>query len=290
MMSGTVYGSGDYKFQVVPDWGRGSKGVPAFGLVSMVSCDAQDRVYVFQREPEAVMLVFEPDGTLVARWGEKHFKHPHGNWVAPDQTLYLTDRDRHIVTQWTLEGELLRTWGTPDQPGAPGEPFNEPTRAIVAPNGDLYVSDGYGQFRAHRFAPDGTLLRSWGEQGTGPGQFEWPVHSVHWHPEGRVMIIDRANNRIQHFTPEGDYVSEWGDFGMPQDMFITPDNVIYVVEGHPRVTLMSLDGGIIDRWGERGDGQGQFKASPHSCWVDSQGSLYVGEVTTHNCFQKFVRV
>ena len=79
---------------------------------------------------------------------------------------------------------MLRTWGTPDQAGAPGEPFNEPTRAIVAPNGDLYVSDGYGQFRAHRFAPDGTLLRSWGEQGTGPGQFGWPVHSVHWITRG----------------------------------------------------------------------------------------------------------
>lgn len=289
-MASTVYGSGDYRFQVVPHWGRGEQGVPKFGLVSMVACDANDRVYVFQREPEQVVLVFEPDGTLVNRWGEGSFKHPHGIWTAPDQTLYLTDRDRHTVTQWTLEGELLRTWGTPDQPGAPGAPFNEPTRAIVAPNGDLYVSDGYGQHRAHRFAPDGTLLRSWGEKGTGPSQFGWPVHSVHWHPDGKVLIIDRENNRVQHFTPEGDYLTEWTDFNSPQDIYIAPEGVLYVAEGHPRITIMSLDGEIITRWGERGGEPGQFPASPHACWVDSQGSLYVGEVTTHDCFQKFVRV
>ena len=220
-MAGTVYGSGEYRYQVVPDWGRGPQGVPAFGLVSMVSCDAQDRVYVFQREPDPSMLVFEPDGTLVDRWGGHFFKHPHGNWMAsgPDP---LPDRPRsphrHAVD---ARGELLRTWGTPDEAGAPGAPFNEPTRAIVAPTGDLYVSDGYGQHRAHRFAPDGTLLRSWGEKGTGPGQFGWPVHSVHWHPEGRVMIIDRENHRIQHFTPEGDYLDAWTDFRVPQDLYIT---------------------------------------------------------------------
>jgi len=154
-------------------------------------------------------------------------------------TVYLTDRDRQTVTQWTLEGQLLRTWGTPDQPGAPGEPFNEPTRAIVAPNGDLYVSDGYGQHRAHRFAPDGTLIRSWGEKGTGPGQFGWPVHSVHWHPAGKILIVDRENNRVQHFTPEGDYLMEWTDFHVPQDIYIAPEGVLYVAEG--RGTFL-LDG------------------------------------------------
>ena len=289
-MSGTVYGSGDYRYQVVPHWGRGPQGVPAFGLVSMVSCDDQDRVYVFQREPDPSMLVFTPDGTLVDRWGQGDFKHPHGNWMAPDQTLYLTDRDRHTVTQWTREGRLLRTWGTPDQAGAPGEPFNEPSRAILAPTGDLYVSDGYGQHRAHRFGPDGALIRPWGEKGTGPGQFGWPVHSVHWRPAGRVMIIDRENGRIQHFTPEGDYLSEWGGFQVPQDLYITPEGVIVLVEGAPRVTLLTLEGEIIDQWGVRGDAPGQFRASPHAIWIDSQGSLYIGEVTTHDCFQKFVRV
>ena len=291
-MAGTVYGEGRYRYRVEPNWGRGPRGVERFGLVSMVACDAQDRVYVFQREPEHLMLVFEPDGRLVGRWGEGHFRHPHGVWISPgpEQTVYCTDRDTHTVTQWTLDGRLLRTWGTPDQPGEPGAPFNEPTRATLAPNGDLYVSDGYGQHRMHRFAPDGTLLRSWGEKGTGPGQFGWPVHSVTIDPRGRVLVVDRENHRVQHFTPEGEYTGEWGDLGLPMDVYIDPDETVFIVEGHQRVTLMTLDGEVLSRWGEKGDAPGQFAASPHGGWIDSRGDLYIAEVTTHDRFQKFVRV
>jgi sugar lactone lactonase YvrE len=288
-MAETIYGGGDYRFQVVPDWGRGPDGVPNLGLVSMVACDAQDRVYVFQRAPEPIMLVFAPEGRLLQRWGEGAFKHPHGVWIGPDQTVYCTDRDTHTVTQWTLDGSLLRTWGTPNQPGAPGAPFNEPTRAFVAPSGDLFVSDGYGQHRVHRFAANGTLLRSWGEQGTGPGQFGWPVHSVWVDRRGRVLIVDRQNGRVQHFTLDGAYTGEWASLLGPNDLYITPDDTVYLIEGGRRITIMDLDGNILSQWGEQGDGPGQFAASPHSGWVDSRGDLYVGEVTTHNRFQKFRR-
>ena len=289
-MPDTVYGSGDYRYRVEPNWGRGPQGVPAFGLVSMIACDARDRVYVFQREPDPLVFVFEPDGRLVNRWGAGAFRHPHGIWIGPDQTVYCTDRETHTVTQWTLDGDPLRTWGTPGQPGPPGMPFNEPSRAIVAPSGDLFVSDGYGQHRVHRFAPDGALLRSWGEPGTGPGQFGWPVHSVLVDPRGRVLVVDRQNGRVQHFTPEGEYLGEWADLLSPQDVYVDPDEVVFLVEGGGRVSIMTPDGEIISRWGERGDGPGQFAASPHSCWLDSRGDLYVGEVTTHDRLQKFVRV
>jgi DNA-binding beta-propeller fold protein YncE len=285
-----TYGDGNYRYQVEPDWGRGPGGVPAFGLVSMIACDAQDRVYVFQREPDPSVLVFEPDGKLVARWGEGAFRHPHGIWIGPDQTIYCTDRDTHTVTQWTLDGKLLRTWGTPGQPGPPGQPFNEPTRAYVDTRGELFVSDGYGQHRVHRFAPDGTLRNSWGEKGTGPGQFGWPVHSVIVDPRDRVLVVDRQNGRVQHFTREGQYTSEWADLGQPQDVYIDPDQVVFIIEGNGRVTIMTLDAEVLSRWGEKGSEQGQFAASPHSGWVDSHGDLYIGEVTTHNRFQKFRRV
>jgi DNA-binding beta-propeller fold protein YncE len=194
----------------------------------MVTGDDEDRVYVFQRAPDPAVLVFAADGRLVDRWGEGTFQHPHGIWMSPDSTLYCTDRDTHTVTQWTPDGELLRTWGTPGQPGAPGEPFNEPTRAVVADNGDLYVSDGYGQHRVHRFAADGTLLNSWGEPGHGPGQFEWPVHSVWVDPRERVHIVDRGNDRVQRFTTDGDYLGELGNLESPNDVFITPDHTMFI--------------------------------------------------------------
>jgi sugar lactone lactonase YvrE len=289
-MPAKVYGEGDYRYQVDPDWGRGPEGVPAFGLVSMVSGDPSGQVYVFQRLPDPSVMVFSPDGKLLDQWGQDAFGHPHGIWMSPFNTLYCTDRDTHTVTQWTPDGELLRTWGTPGQPGAPGEPFNEPTRAVVTENGDLFVSDGYGQRRVHRFAEDGTLLRSWGESGDGPGQFEWPVHSIWVDSRDRVHIVDRGNGRVQRFTQDGEYLDEIDGLISPNDLFITPDDTVYITEGGGFVRIMTLDDEVLTRWGEKGAEQGQFSASPHSIWVDPQGDLYVGEVTDPDRFQKFIRV
>jgi hypothetical protein len=288
-LTDTVFGSGRYTYRADAAWGRGPQGVPAFGLVSTVACDSQDRVYVFQRLPDPQMLVFDRDGRLLSRWGEGAFRHPHGVWIGPDDALYCTDRETHTVTQWTLDGRLLRTWGTPGQPGAPGQPFNEPTKVYVTSGGDMYVSDGYGQHRVHHFGPDGALHCSWGEQGTGPGQFGWPVHSVWVDPRGRVLVLDRQNGRIQRFGAHGEYQGEWGGYMTPMDVYVDADQTLYLAEGGGRMTILNLDGGVLSQWGERGDGAGQFAAAPHCCWVDSRGDLYVSEVTTHDRLQKFVR-
>src|SRR5690625_3382596 len=105
----------------------------------MGSGGPDDRVYIFERLRNPRSLVFSADGRLLDTWGEGTFGHPHGIWMSPQETLYCTDRDTHTVTRWTPDGELLQTWGTPGQPGGPGEPFNEPTQAVVAANGDMFV-------------------------------------------------------------------------------------------------------------------------------------------------------
>jgi hypothetical protein len=285
----TTVGTGKWTYEPVADWGR-SAAVPTLGLVSGVACDAEDNVYVFQREPEGKMLVYNRDGTLLRTWGEGQFPHAHGVWYEPAGTLLLTDRELHQVLRYTLGGERLAAWGTAGQPGAPGAPFNQPARAITVPSGEMFVADGYGQHRVHRLGPDGQLQRSWGREGTGPGEFGWPVHCVCLDPRGRLLVADRGNDRIQLFSPDGDYLAAWPDLRMPQDLFVTPDGEVLVSEGSlPGVAVLSLDGEVLARWGERGDGPGQFAASPHSMWLDSHGDLYVGEVTTHNRFQKFVR-
>lgn len=290
MVETRIYGDGSYRYQVDPGWGRGPDGVPEFGLVSMVTGDRNGAVYVFQRLPDPKVMVFSSDGRLINQWGEGVFGHPHGIWMSPSQTLYCTDRDTHSVTQWTPDGQLLRTWGTPGQPGAPGEPFNEPTRAFVADNGDMFVSDGYGQRRVHRFAEDGSLLCSWGAEGSGPGQFEWPVHSVWVDQLDRVYIVDRGNDRVQRFTMNGEYLDEIGGLESPNDVFISDAGEVYIVEGGGFVRIMTLEDELISRWGEKGDKEGQFAASPHSIWSDVQGDLYVGEVVAKNRLQKFLRV
>ena len=131
--------------------------------------DDKDNVYVFNRG-EHPMIVFDRDGNFLRAWGEGLFPRAHGVFVAPDETLWLTDDGDHTVRQCTPEGKILLTLGTSGKP-APymsGEPFHRCTHTAMAPNGDIYVSDGYGNARVHKYAPDGRLLLSWGGPGTDP--------------------------------------------------------------------------------------------------------------------------
>ena len=199
--------------------------------VAGVATDSHDRVFVFSRGPRPLM-VYEPDGTFVAEWDASMFVRPHGITVGPDDCVYCTDDMGHTVRKFSPDGKLLFTLGTHGQPsdtGATsidfrtikyaGPPFHYPTNLAVAPNGNLYVTDGYGNARVHVFAPDGTRLFSWGEPGTGPGQFHVP-HGIAIDRAGTVFVADRENSRVQLFTPKGEFVSEWTDLARPSQVFI----------------------------------------------------------------------
>ena len=280
-----VYGSGDYRYEVVEGWGQ----IPQLELASAVACDSQDRVYVFNRSPNPAMLVFERDGRFIGSWGENLFKAPHGIWISPNDEIYTTDTVDHTVRRFSLSGELLQTWGTVDEPGPPGQPFNQPTRAVLSESGELYVSDGYGQSRVHRMKPDGEVIVSWGAPGSGPSEFNLP-HDVTVDKNDRVYILDRGNLRCQIFNSNGEYLTEWSDLRSPNDLFIDSDDVIHIAEGGQRITVMTLDGEIITQWGEKGEQPGQFSNSPHGIWIDSHGDVYISEVIAEKRFQKFVRV
>jgi hypothetical protein len=133
---------------------------------------------------------------------------PHRIFIDAHDEIYATDIRAHTVTRWSLDGKLLHTWGTPRAVGAPGMPFNRPTRAVATLDGELYVSNGYGQQRIHRFGADGALKQSWGEQGIGPGQFALP-HDVWVDPRDRVLVCDRENARVELFDRAGGYLGEW---------------------------------------------------------------------------------
>jgi streptogramin lyase len=287
MQQRTIVGSGAYTYEVDKRWGRRAGATSAFGLVSGVACDSQDRVYQFIRLPNPRVSVFDRNGVLLHEWGQGQFKHPHGIWINSRDELYLTDRDTHLVTQWTAEGKLLRSWGTPDRPGAPGAPFNQPTHAFVTSDGEMYVSDGYGQHRVHRFGSDGSLLTSWGEKGTGPGQFALP-HDVWVDSRDRVMVCDRENQRIQFFDRNGAYTGEWTNLKAPMQVYVK-DDIIYLAEAGQQISIMSLDRAPLARWGSQGPGPDQFTDSPHSIWVDSRGDIYVSEVIAEDKFQKLIR-
>jgi streptogramin lyase len=194
------------------------------------------------------------------------------------------------MRKFDRRGELLLTMGTPHQPGAEGQPFNLPTDLAIDARGDLYISDGYGNARVHKYTPEGRLIKSWGKPGTGPGEFDLP-HCVRVDRRGRVLVADRSNNRIQFFDTEGNYLMEWGGLHHPDTIFIDQDDVVYVAELDQRVSLLTLEGELIARWGsgQRLDQPGEFLGCPHGIWADSRGDLYVSEVQTEGRLQKFVR-
>jgi DNA-binding beta-propeller fold protein YncE len=322
-------GIGNFAYHVDEAWAKFPCAGPAGEAVG-VACDSKDRVYVFLRGPQPVQ-VFEPNGTRVATWGEGAFTRPHGIFIGPDDTVYCTDDFGHAVHAFTPAGKLRFTLGDgkPSDTGATsidyrtikhaGPPFNFPTNLAIGPTGEIYVADGYGNARIHRFSPDGRLLQSWGEPGSGPGQFYVP-HGLAVDAAGVVYVADRENSRIQLFSDKGEYLNSWTDVARPCQLYINRAGWIYIAElGYRagrwpgtgthqpgqtggRVSIFDRSGALHARWGggENPCAAGDFFA-PHGIWADSTGSLYVAEVALSgggrtgmvpgscHSFQKFVK-
>ena len=287
-------GQGDYQYELVEGWGKLPEGW-SFGEVGAVAVDKKDQVYVFNRG-EHPMIIFDRDGNFLRSWGEGVFPRAHGLHIAPDDTIWCTDDGDHSVRQCSMDGKVLLTIGQPGKP-APlmsNKPFNRCTHTAMAPNGDVFVSDGYGNACVHKYSPDGKLLFSFGEPGTDPGQFNL-VHNICCDPDGWVYVADRENHRIQIFDVNGKYETQWNNLHRPSALFIEPGKcpVCYIGEVGPgmnvnmktpnlgaRVTITDHKGKVLSRLGDKWPGYepGQF-ASPHGIAIDSRGDLYVGEVS-----------
>ena len=286
------FGVGNYQYEAVPGWGK----LPKSCVVSDVACDSNDRVYVAVRDvpypgvSSGAILVFDREGSFLRSWGEDLFTTPHGMWISDTDEIYFADSADHTVRKYSTSGDLLMTLGTKDVPGAEGAPFNRPCRAVLSQSGDIFVADGYGQNRVHRFTSSGELICSWGASGTGPGQFDLP-HDVTVDRHDRVYVMDRSNKRCQVFTSNGEYITEWGDIAGPNDAVIDDDDVMHIPLGGGRgIQLMSLEGEVVGRWGEQGSEPGEFLGAPHGLWIDRHGDLYVAEVNAGNRLQKYARV
>jgi sugar lactone lactonase YvrE len=261
--------------------------------VADVCVDGDQRVYLYGRYDHAV-FAYDSDGSFLRSWGKEIFGRSHGITAGPDGAIYCVDDGHHAVRKFSPTGELLLTLGTPEQPSDTGYdghdletircsagPFNRCTSLAVGLTGDLYVADGYGNARVHRFSPRGELLRSWGEPGGGPGQFRIP-HGIDVLPDGRVVVADRENNRLQFFDPEGTYLEEWTDLQRPCAIDLDAEGRIYVAElimgdRSGRVSVFDRNGALLARWGEYGCEPGNFIA-PHGIAVDARGDVYVAEV------------
>ncbi len=295
-------------YGVVEGWEQLPKGY-AHRDVAGVAVDGEDRVYLICRGDHPI-ITYDQKGNFLGSWGEGQFTlRTHGITIAPDGTLYCSDDGNHTVRRFTPQGKLLMTLGimnTPSDTGYDGKntatvaraggPFNRPTNLAVSPRGDLYVSDGYGNCRVHLFSPTGELKRSWGVPGQGPGEFFLP-HGIAVATDGRVFVCDRENDRIQIFSPDGEYLAEWTDTRRPTHLVFDGQGRAYVSElwwqpgqtSHRygpageirsgRVSVYDRDGRVLARWGGPDPvAVGSF-AAPHGIGVDSHGDVYVSEVT-----------
>ncbi len=283
-----IFGQGTHQYTVEENWWTLPDGWE-FGWIPAVAVDSQDRVYVYSRS-EHPMVVFDRDGNFLTSWGDDILKDAHGIYIDADDNIYCVERETHVMHKFTTDGELLMTLGTMDKPGAEGDPFNLPTDFALGPDGEMFISDGYGNARIHKYSPDGELIKSWGKPGTGPGEFDLP-HCVRVDPRNRLMVADRENNRIQFFTLDGEYIEEWSDLLQPDTIFIDEDDLVYIAELEQRISIMTLDGEVVSQWSsERGSTvPGEFLACPHGIWLDSHGDMYVGEVQADARLQKYIR-
>jgi DNA-binding beta-propeller fold protein YncE len=313
-----AHGQHRIEYEVLHGWEQMPEGW-SFVEVAGVACDSQDLVYVYNRGEHPV-IVFDKEGRFLHAWGEGMFVGPHGIFIDRADHLWLADDKNHVVHKCTPEGKILMTLGTPGEPADTGYkigvspvrraagPFHRVTNVAVLPNGDMYIADGYGNARVHKFSAQGELLFSWGEPGRGPGQFILP-HGIAVDSAGLVYVADRENSRIQIFNGKGEYLREWGFVNRPYDIFIDEQDTLHIAEGGflnymmkrsegplpahdetmicppeghapiARVTVCDPDANIMAQiGGENPVLPGNFIA-PHGIWADNKGDLYVGEVS-----------
>ncbi len=211
-------------YRVVPNWAQAPEG-RAWGAMSSVDTGADGGMWVAERcgqnscvgrDGISPILLFDSSGNLTRSFGDGMFVWPHGIHVDHEGNVWVTDGRGeggrgHQVFKFSPDGDLLMTLGTPGVAGDGPDHFNGPTDVVVAPSGDIFVSDGHeadSNNRVVKFSSDGRFLKAWGRTGVGPGEFSVP-HALAMDSRGQVFVADRDNNRIQIFDQDDTiYVSD----------------------------------------------------------------------------------
>lgn len=294
-------------YQVDPTWPQRPPDV-AWGHVPGIAVDRQDRVWVFTRA-EPPVQVYDASGRFLRAWGSGVIRTAHHLKFDREGNVWVADIGRHVVMKFTPEGKLLETLGTPDEPGADRTHLNQPTDMAIAPSGDVFVSDGYGNNRVVHFDRNGRFVREWGRLGTRPGEFSLP-HAIALDSRGRLYVADRNNARVQVFDTNGRLLAVWENLVVPWGFWVTAKDEIWVCGSSPMPwrpedtvlgcpprdqVFMKFDpeGRLLQLWTVPKGQDGQEKPGEcnwvHAIAVDSQGNLYVGDIIGRRA-QKFVRV
>jgi DNA-binding beta-propeller fold protein YncE len=294
----------DLGYKVAPDWPELPPGWN-FGEVAGVAANRGGRVLVFHRGPHPIME-FESGGKFVRSWGDGMISWSpgpstpsygslpprpqcdscgaHTVRVDPEGNIWVIDVGGHVVVKMNQQGRVLMQLGRRGVPGTGHANFNLPTDVAFAPNGDFYVTDGYGNSRVVKYSREGKYLLEWGTRGSGPGEFMLP-HAVVLDARGRVYIADRETRRIEIFDSEGKFLNQWKDVGGFSGLVMTKDQQIWAAGGN-YVVLLNLEGQALGTLAPAGKLPGQVDAA-HGISVSDRGDVYVAELNWR--VQKFVK-
>lgn len=255
------------------------------GACSGVAINSHGHVYLFHRGKQPIICL-DAGGKFIRSWGDDVIGSAHALRIDRDDNVWVTDIGNHQVLKFSPVGKLLLSLGKSGTAGDGVDEFNKPTDIAFGSEGELYVTDGYGNNRVMKFTPNGGFLAQWGEAGNGPGQFNLP-HSIVIDRQGRILVGDRENDRVQVFESNGKLLATWPGFA-PFGLAYDKDGQLFVADGRAnKVLQLDGDGHVINSWGQEGDKPGEFQL-PHMLAADAVGNLYVGEIKGER-FQKLIR-
>jgi hypothetical protein len=306
-----IVGQGDHQYQWVDNWAKLPDG-KKFGNTHAVVVLADGRVLIHNESPTGdATCIFDPDGKFITSWGKEYAGGAHGMDLRTEngkEFLYLAPTSMHRVFKTTVEGEQLMDLHYPaaamdakDNQVVPD--YKGPNKFVptfiavppesVSPNGDFYVTDGYGSSYVHRYDGKGNYIQSWGGLGTDPGKMNCP-HGI-WcdtrvEKQPMIVVADRANVRLQWFTLDGKLIKMKLDDLRHPCMLDQRGTDLLVPDLKGRVTLLDGDNKLIchlgdnpdtSQWANNGVKQADTKpgvfCTPHSARFDADGNIYVVE-------------
>ena len=252
--------------------------------VTGVGVGPQGRVYACSGTAHPV-VAFDAQGNYLFSFGEGLLTEPHTCRVDAAGNVWVTDFALHLVIKFSPDGVPLLTLGTRSRHGRDATHFNGPTDVAFAPNGDVFIADGYGNSRIAHFTANGQFVGDFGNWGKQPGQFRIP-HSLAIDANGRIYVADRTNKRIQVFSSTGEFITLWKLNDKPNSVFITSDQRLYVANWKTNsVSLFALSGQLLGQWGRSGRTPGRLN-EPHMISADAQGEVWIAEAGSKR-IQKF---
>lgn len=260
------------EWEVIHDWGRLPDGLE-WGTTSAIDTTPEGNIALLRRTPPYVFIL-NPEGELLDTWAEEDGMFPgaHGLKIDRDGFFWITDNADNYVKKFTPDGELVMTLGQPGEAGDNNSEvaFDGPADVTIAPNGDLYVADGYRNSRVVQLSAEGVFIRRFGGTlGAADGEFNLP-HAVELDSEGRLIVADAENGRLQVFDDRANVAGVWTDFpANPRGgMYITSDDTLYISHVDSESVTIMRDGQVVDTITG-------IEGRPHGVTVGLDGSVYV---------------